>query len=102
MLVGADGAAATAGAVVASLGAPAAVSTVVSAAPSAPVIDSGDFLRAPEAFLRALCGLFCIEFTDRMLAWPAGPRAMISTKQAAFAGGSGCWPTRCARFCPST
>jgi hypothetical protein len=40
-----------------------------------PVIDSGDFLRAPEAHLRALCGLLGVAFTDRMLHWPAGPRA---------------------------
>jgi hypothetical protein len=41
---------------------------------SAPaVIDAGEF-RAPEAQLRALCGLLGIEFTPRMLHWPAGPR----------------------------
>jgi hypothetical protein len=39
-----------------------------------PIIDAGDFLRAPEAHLRALCDLLDIEFTDRMLHWPAGPR----------------------------
>ncbi len=39
-----------------------------------PVIDAGDFLRAPEAHLRALCLRLGIEFSDRMLAWPAGPR----------------------------
>jgi Sulfotransferase domain len=38
------------------------------------VIDAGDFLRAPEAHLRALCGRFGIAFTPRMLSWPAGPR----------------------------
>ena len=38
------------------------------------VIDSGDFLAAPEAYLRALCSLFGLEFSDRMLHWPAGPR----------------------------
>jgi len=38
------------------------------------VIDSGDFLAAPEAYLRALCSLLGLEFTDRMLHWPAGPR----------------------------
>jgi hypothetical protein len=42
---------------------------------SAPaVIDAGEFLRAPEAQLRALCGLLGMEFTPRMLRWPAGPR----------------------------
>jgi hypothetical protein len=40
-----------------------------------PVIDAGDFLRAPEAHLRALCDGLGIEFTGRMLHWPAGPRA---------------------------
>ena len=38
------------------------------------VIDAGDFLRAPEAYLRALCARLGIAFTPRMLAWPAGPR----------------------------
>ena len=40
-----------------------------------PVIDAGDFLRAPEAYLRALCDWLGIRFTDRMLHWPPGPRA---------------------------
>jgi hypothetical protein len=40
-----------------------------------PIIDAGDFLRAPEAHLRALCTWLDIEFTERMLHWPAGPRA---------------------------
>lgn len=39
-----------------------------------PVIDSGDFLRSPETYLRWLCDWLGIGFTDRMLAWPAGPR----------------------------
>ena len=39
-----------------------------------PVIDSGDFLRAPETYLRWLCAWLGIEFDDRMLSWPAGPR----------------------------
>jgi hypothetical protein len=39
-----------------------------------PVIDAGDFLRAPEAHLRWLCDWLGIGFTDRMLHWPAGPR----------------------------
>ena len=39
-----------------------------------PVIDAGDFLRAPEAYLRALCDWLGIGFTSRMLRWPAGPR----------------------------
>jgi hypothetical protein len=39
------------------------------------VIDSSEFLSAPEAHLRALCEQFDIEFLPRMLAWPSGPRA---------------------------
>jgi hypothetical protein len=39
-----------------------------------PVIDAADFLRDPEAHLRWLCDWLDIEFTDRMLAWPPGPR----------------------------
>jgi len=39
-----------------------------------PVIDAGDFLRGPEAYLRWLCDWLGIEFTDRMLHWPAGLR----------------------------
>ena len=38
------------------------------------VIDSGDFLADPGTFLRALCDLFGLEFTGRMLHWPPGPR----------------------------
>jgi hypothetical protein len=40
-----------------------------------PVIDAGDFLKAPEAQLRALCELLAVPFTARMLHWPPGPRA---------------------------
>ena len=40
-----------------------------------PVIDADDFLRDPQAYLRALCSLLRIDFSDRMLHWPAGPRA---------------------------
>jgi hypothetical protein len=40
-----------------------------------PVIDASDFLRAPEAHLRALCEGFGIGFSERMLRWPEGPRA---------------------------
>jgi hypothetical protein len=39
-----------------------------------PVIDAGDFLSAPEAYLRGLCDWLGIDFTDRMLVWPRGPR----------------------------
>ncbi len=39
-----------------------------------PILDAGDFLRAPEAHLRWLCDWLEIPFTDRMLSWPPGPR----------------------------
>jgi sulfotransferase family protein len=39
-----------------------------------PVVDADEFLRAPEAHLRALCARLGIPFTERMLAWPPGPR----------------------------
>ena len=39
-----------------------------------PVIDAADFLQAPEAYLRWLCGHIGVEFTDAMLHWPPGPR----------------------------
>ena len=39
-----------------------------------PIIDAGDFLRAPEAHLRWLCAWLEVPFTHRMLAWPTGPR----------------------------
>ena len=40
-----------------------------------PIVDAGDFLRAPAAFLGWLCEWLGIPFTDRMLSWPPGPRA---------------------------
>jgi hypothetical protein len=40
-----------------------------------PIIDAGDFLRDPESHLRWICDWLDIEFTDRMLTWPAGPRS---------------------------
>jgi hypothetical protein len=40
-----------------------------------PVIDAGDFLRAPETYLRWLCEWLGIDFDERMLSWPAGPRS---------------------------
>ena len=39
-----------------------------------PVIDASEFLKAPEAHLRTLCAWLGIPFSDRMLAWRAGPR----------------------------
>ncbi|MEO6064813.1 MAG: hypothetical protein ABIP49_03395 [Lysobacterales bacterium] len=40
-----------------------------------PVLDAGDFLRAPEAHLRALCEWLDVPFSARMLHWPKGRRA---------------------------
>jgi hypothetical protein len=40
-----------------------------------PVIDAADFLKAPEAQLRALCERLGVDFMPRMLAWHAGARA---------------------------
>jgi hypothetical protein len=42
---------------------------------SPPVIDAGEFLKAPEAHLRALCAQLGVSFSPRMLSWPPGPRA---------------------------
>jgi hypothetical protein len=39
-----------------------------------PIIDAGEFLQAPEAYLRALCAHLGVDFTERMLHWPAGRR----------------------------
>ncbi|HTZ44423.1 MAG TPA: hypothetical protein VMB79_11235 [Jatrophihabitans sp.] len=39
-----------------------------------PVIDAADFLGNPEGYLRWLCEHLGVDFTDRMLRWPAGPR----------------------------
>jgi len=39
------------------------------------VIDAGEFLRQPEAHLRAWCERVGVEFMDCMLTWDAGPRA---------------------------
>jgi hypothetical protein len=38
------------------------------------VVDSADLLREPEGFLRALCDGLDVDFSDRMLHWPPGPR----------------------------
>jgi hypothetical protein len=40
-----------------------------------PVIDADEFLKAPEAHLRAICTDLGVAFTPRMLAWPPGSRA---------------------------
>ena len=39
-----------------------------------PVIDAAHFLGDPETYLRWLCDWLGIDFTPRMLSWPAGPR----------------------------
>jgi hypothetical protein len=41
---------------------------------AAPIIDSTDFLRDPEGYLRFMCRYIGVDFTDRMLHWAAGPR----------------------------
>jgi hypothetical protein len=40
-----------------------------------PVVDAADLLAAPEPVLRALCAVLDVPFSERMLSWPAGPRA---------------------------
>ncbi|WP_425258016.1 HAD family hydrolase [Rubrivivax sp. RP6-9] len=40
-----------------------------------PVLDAERFLRDPRTQLQGLCTRLGIAFTDRMLAWPPGPRA---------------------------
>jgi Sulfotransferase domain len=40
-----------------------------------PVLDAEDLLKDPRAALGRLCDLVGIEFDERMLSWPAGPRA---------------------------
>jgi Sulfotransferase domain len=40
-----------------------------------PVVDAADLLAAPEPMLRALCAALGVPFSERMLSWPAGPRA---------------------------
>jgi hypothetical protein len=40
-----------------------------------PVIDAGRFLHDPQGQLERVCAALGVPFTDRMLHWPAGPRA---------------------------
>lgn len=40
-----------------------------------PVLDAEDVLRDPKAMLGALCRRLDVPFSERMLHWPAGPRA---------------------------
>jgi hypothetical protein len=42
--------------------------------PDVPVIESADFLRSPEPYLRWLCDYAGVPFDHAMLSWPAGPR----------------------------
>ena len=39
------------------------------------VLDSRDVLEDPRAMLTALCAVLDLPFSERMLSWPAGPRA---------------------------
>ena len=41
---------------------------------SVPVVDADDFLENPETHLRWMCEIAGVEFTERMLQWPPGPR----------------------------
>ena len=50
------------------------VDTLEGAGEQPPIVDAADFLRDPESYLRWLCDWLGIGFTDRMLAWPSGPR----------------------------
>ncbi|MGH3095666.1 MAG: hypothetical protein ACRDMV_06645 [Streptosporangiales bacterium] len=47
---------------------------LAAAGPPPPVVDAADFLRDPEGHLRALCALVGVDYTARMLHWPAGMR----------------------------
>ncbi|MGI8868229.1 MAG: hypothetical protein ACR2F6_05100 [Mycobacteriales bacterium] len=38
------------------------------------MVDAADFLKNPESYLRWLCGWAGVDFTERMLSWPAGRR----------------------------
>ncbi len=38
------------------------------------VIDSADFLKSPEAYLRAICSNIGVNYNASMVDWPAGPR----------------------------
>lgn len=49
------------------------VADFLGAAP--PVVDGRDVLQDPEGMLRLLCARLGVPFSERMLSWPAGPRA---------------------------
>ncbi|QYE34184.1 HAD family hydrolase [Polymorphobacter sp. PAMC 29334] len=40
-----------------------------------PVIETADVLAEPRGMLTALCAALGVDFSERMLSWPAGPRA---------------------------
>jgi hypothetical protein len=40
-----------------------------------PVVDAADILADPPGMLGALCAALGVPYTERMLSWPAGPRA---------------------------
>lgn len=40
-----------------------------------PIVEASDILKNPKAMLKALCAALDIPFTEKMLSWPAGPRA---------------------------
>lgn len=44
------------------------------AANPGPILDSTELRAAPETMLRALCAALRIDWSDRMLHWPAGPK----------------------------
>ena len=39
-----------------------------------PILDAKDILQHPESMLKQLCNRLRIDFSDRMLFWPAGKR----------------------------
>src|SRR3954471_2855503 len=43
--------------------------------PSVPIIESADFLRAPESYLRWWCDYAGVAFRSSMLSWRSGPRS---------------------------
>ena len=48
------------------------------------VLDSGDLVKDPEGYLRALCTHLKIEFSTKMLSWEAEKTSLISWKNSMF------------------
>ena len=48
------------------------------------VLDSGDLVKDPEGYLRALCTHLGIEFSEKMLSWEAGKTSLVSWKNSIF------------------